>query len=324
MYFSEAISHPLKFHIMLKRQTLLLATLFLAVSHHTFAQQSKIILSPYNTTVSDALVGSLIPDENRGAVTGLNAYAWTQGGAVNITRPMVKFDFSQIPQNGNVLEAKLVLYFDPFSTAILPSHMGSSGFYVSRIIEHWDELGVTWNNQPDVTTEHQVYVPAPSYSEQNFVIDVTDMVNDMLHDTSGLNEGFMMTLENESPYNAILLCSRENADESRHPKMLITFEPDGMSPTNDWEQLDSDLPFTASPNPATSLLTITAQDQNVLNGANFSYQILNTMGQVVKSTTNITDLTSTVNISLLPAGTYVIVIASKDQKTRGAIRFKKV
>lgn len=311
---------------MLKKVTFLLAFLPAICLSSIFGQQeSKIILSPFNTTVQDAIIGSIIPDENRGYVPGLNAYSWTQAGSVNNTRALVQFDFSLIPQNGEVLDAKLVVYFDPFSITAQLSHMGNSGFYVNRIVEPWEELGVTWNNQPETTTDNQVYVPFPTYNEQNFVIDVTDIVNDIRNDPNGVNGGFMLTLESEFPYNAILLCSKENADISRHPKLLVTFAPE-MSPTHEeWtDDATAIQPFTLSPNPASGEVVLTAQNQDIIDGADVSYRVVNSLGQQVISTTKVKDVRSVINTRLLPAGTYFVVITSKDQKVKRTIKFEKV
>jgi hypothetical protein len=124
---------------------------------------------------------------------------------------------------------------------------------------------------------------------------------------------------------AILLCSRDNPDISRHPKLLVTFAPE-MSPTNEeWtDDATAIQPFTLSPNPASGEVVLTAQNQEVINGTDVSYRVVNSLGQQVISTTKVKDVRSVINTRLLPTGTYFIVITSKDQKVKKTIKFEKV
>jgi hypothetical protein len=291
--------------------------------HLSFAQDTKLILSPFNSTVEDAVIASIIPDENRGSAPHNNGYAWTQSGIVNIARSLISFDLSSIPATAVLSEAKLVLYYNPFIST-LPAHSGTSGFYVNRIIEPWEELSVTWNTQPLITTDNEVYIPFPSYDEQNFVIDVTAMVTDMLANPTS-SDGFMIRLEQEEPYNVILLCSRENEDMSRHPKLLLSYDPDGMVGTNDPDKSKTDdTVFSIAPNPAKGMVNLVLSDVITLSTDQFSYTIIDEKGQQVVAATQVAGANTTIEVSHLVAGNYFIIVASKQQETVQTIKFIKI
>jgi hypothetical protein len=228
-----------------------IALLWVAQSLHS---QNKLVLSSYNSVVDDAALPSIIPDDNRGNAPHMNVYAWTQGGEENINRPILRFDLEFLPANADVEEALLVLHWDPFTNTQIGVHTGSTAFDVLRITEPWDEQTVTWNTQPATTPEDMVQVPAAAFDRQNYVINVTEMVRDMAA-APGANQGFMLRLVEEFPFQAALLASSDHPDVSRHPQLWLTYS-DGMVGTQDDAFKAIPTTFDVFPNPTSGPLTL--------------------------------------------------------------------
>jgi hypothetical protein len=180
----------------------------------------KIILQPDSTTGKDAVIGLIIPNENRGKSTHSSPYAWTQEGILNVTRPLLEFDLSAVPAGQKITKATLFLYMAPYAN--LTQHSGDNGFIIQRIIEKWDENIVTWNNQPATTTENQITVAASQSSTQNYVIDVTSLIQDNINNPE-TGHGLMLKLITEQAYRVALLASSDNADATKRPKLVIEY-----------------------------------------------------------------------------------------------------
>lgn len=268
--------------------------------------QKKIILSPFNTQVSDAVLGSIAPDQNWGTEPSLDPYTWTQGGIVNIVRPLIRFDLSSLPSSADkIKKAVMVLYYDPFTHGG-GKHAGLTAFSVLRVTSPWDELNVTWNNQPSTTDMNAVAVPAAVYDQQNYVIDVTELVKDMLGSSPANNYGFMLRLNNENPYNAVFLASSNNADASRHPQLWVTYD-DGLVGTGDDALKAASVDFEIVPNPASGVFSITIQGD--APAATYEADIFDLQGKLVLKQALSGSFTY-LYVNPLPAGTYVLKIRS--------------
>lgn len=127
---------------------LLVFVLFL-ISLPAYFSLSNVVASPaigsITTTiysVADAYVNSSSPDANYGDVNSLHV-------SVNSEHDFtyVRFNLSDIPSDANIISAKLKLY------------LTNIGGYVGNINTYycsdnsWTELGVTWSNKPDFSSE---------------------------------------------------------------------------------------------------------------------------------------------------------------------------
>jgi len=99
---------------------------------------------------------------------------------------------------------------------------GSNASVIQRITQEWDENTVTWNNQPATTEVNQVNVPASSAPDQNYEINVTQLIQDIIYDPEN-GHGLMLKLETESYYRSLIFASSDNPDTSLHPKLVIEF-----------------------------------------------------------------------------------------------------
>lgn len=170
---------------------------------------------------------------NYGTVPFLNIQAWTNGGITANQRSLIDFDLSVIPANSLIQSASLLLYVDINVSPFPGGHQqlsGSNESRIKRIIANWDEFLVTWNNQPGTTTLNQVLIPQSTSSNEDYSIDVTNLVQDMVDDT--LNSfGFFIKLVTESYYRRMIFASSDNPLEELHPKLVVTFFPDSSSST---------------------------------------------------------------------------------------------
>jgi hypothetical protein len=182
-------------------------------------KQDKLILQPGSEEGIDAVVCSIIPDENRGTTTHSAPYAWTQEGILNIVRPLIDFNLkNKIKQGTTIKKASLYLYFAEYGSN--KSHAGENAFYIKRITSPWEELSVTWNNQPNTTDENQVLVPKSENQYQDYVIDVTALIQDIINNPEN-SYGIMLQLVNETPYNKAMFASSDNANSTKWPKLVI-------------------------------------------------------------------------------------------------------
>ena len=182
---------------------------------------SVVTLQPDATAGMDALISSYpsYVNLNFGAHPDLDAKAGTSGSVPFVTRGLIKFDLGSIPVNTTVNQASLLLFNNPAS--IFGPHGGSNAGWLQKITSLWDENTVTWNNQPTTTTVNQVTVPQSTSGNQDYTLDVTALVQDMVNNPSG-NYGFMLRLQTEVYYRALIFASSDCADPTKWPKLIIT------------------------------------------------------------------------------------------------------
>ena len=189
--------------------------------------QETLILQPDSTTGKDAFLNSIDSDINRGTHPDFAAIAWTNAGRPVIVRSLIDFDFSQLPMHARIISASLNLYgYDSPSNIGHSKRSGSNSAILKRVISEWEEHSVTWNSAPSTTDTNQVIIPESGGSNQNYSIDVTALVLDILEDPNG-SYGFMLQLEVEEFYRSLLFASSDNPDINLHPQLEIIYEPFG-------------------------------------------------------------------------------------------------
>ena len=230
----------------------------------------------------------------------LSPYAWTHSGQPVTHRSMIEFtQLSTIPPSSIIVSAKLKLYFKTNHPANPGNHSGVNDLYVRRITAPWTETGVTWNNQPTTSSINEVLVPPSSANNQDYVIDVTNLVVDI---RSSNNNGFMLSLQNESPYRLALFASSDHTNTALHPELEIVYN----YPTSVANHLLSSLKIY--PNPvSTKILNI----ESPKTDKSFNIEILNCLGQTV-AIEKLQSSKTTLDVSQLTSGTYFIKIRGKD------------
>jgi hypothetical protein len=193
--------------------------------------QTTVTLQPGASQGKDAHLDSFYPNTNGGSVAELNSLAWTIGGNPMAQHGIIEFDLTAIPPCATIQSAYLTLYNNPNSSNGLLNGehsqlSGSNESYLRRIIVPWSENAVTWNNQPATTTLNQVYVPANTIPNEDYTLDVTQLVNDMV-DSPSVSHGFMISLITEQYYRCLLFASSDHPNVALHPKLVITYTISG-------------------------------------------------------------------------------------------------
>lgn len=141
-------------------------------------------------------------------------------------RTLFKFYLNNIPSNATVTNAKLFLYYNPTCLhSPSPGHRnvnGSNTCFLQRITSSWIDSSVTWNNQPSTVTLNQITIPSSTSQIQNYIIDITGTINDMVKNPS-TNNGMMLLLENESPLRSLNFASSNNVDSTLRPLLLLNY-----------------------------------------------------------------------------------------------------
>jgi hypothetical protein len=187
---------------------------------------TSLILQP-DSSGKDAYIDDIYSNLNQGTIDEFNALAWTVNGNPLRERSMVEFDLTAVPTTATVQSASLTLYNNPTSSNGFlngeHSHFsGSNASYLLRITAPWNENTVTWNNQPSTTFLNAVTLPQDVNPHQDYVIDVTAMVQDMVTNPS-TNYGFMLQLITEQYYRCMLFASSDHANAALHPKLEICY-----------------------------------------------------------------------------------------------------
>ena len=188
--------------------------------------QTTLTLQPDATTGKDSFLSDNIPNNSQSSSPELAAGAWTIFGDPVRLRGLLEFNLSSIPANAIIQSATLTLYNNPNSQNGYAngqhSHVsGSNEAVLQRIISPWDE-SVSWNTQPETTANNQVVLPQDTDPYQNYILDVTTLVEDMIADPS-FGYGFMLKLQEESPYRILVFASSNHPNAALHPKLEITY-----------------------------------------------------------------------------------------------------
>lgn len=181
-------------------------------------------LQPSAVNGMDAFIYTYEPDRNLGTHPSFMAAAWTAEGLPNTVRSLIKFDFSRIPVDARIDSVRLSLYsYNSISNGSHSTRSGSNLCLLQKVVSEWDEELVTWNNQPQTTSQNQVVLSQTQNEVQHYIdIDVTQLLKDMIKDPS-TNYGFMLKLETEEYYRRMLFGSSDNNDPSLHPKLVIYY-----------------------------------------------------------------------------------------------------
>jgi len=183
-------------------------------------------LQPTNNNDERHILGNSDGFDQSTHATELDAAAWTNGGIPIFLRGLFRFDISSIPASATIVSAKLSLYSNPtpLNGDFIHANSGSNNsMYIRRITNYWDPQLTFWLNQPGTTTVNQVSIPHTNQSSLDLIdVDVKNLVLDMR--TSG-NYGFMILLQNEVIYTIRDFCSSTYPDASKHPKLVVQYQP---------------------------------------------------------------------------------------------------
>ncbi|NJO89721.1 MAG: DNRLRE domain-containing protein [Chloroflexia bacterium] len=143
-----------------------------------------------------------------------------------IDRSLVQFDLSSIKKGAKIQQAKLYLY----GAQKLPSGghsslSGSNEVLIQRITSPWDENSINWSTQPTTSDQNQIITPASKSDYQDYVIDVTNLVQDMVSMPKN-SHGFMFRQLTEQYYRRMNFASSDYHDPGKWPKLVISYYKD--------------------------------------------------------------------------------------------------
>jgi len=190
---------------------------------YSTSPSNTIVIQPGPEEGKDAQLWSIMPDQNIGNSPKFLASGWTHNGVPGINRAVIDWDLSMIPQGSEIVDAKLSLYFVCLEPNFF-GHTGENDAYLKLITEPWEEESVTWNTQPEITEDHQVYLPPSTDPYQDYTdIDITVLIQ-KLYDEPEAYHGLMLKLINEYPYTCLLFASSDYSDTiAMRPKLEITY-----------------------------------------------------------------------------------------------------
>ncbi len=197
---------------------LLLVMLF--ICEFSFSQNTTITLQPNEEQSKDAYISSLNNTTNYGGLKDLKARSWIFEEEPSNSRGLVAFDLSAIPEDVEIIFAKLTL--SPFIDEGEEALAGTNAITINRVTQDWSEGEVTWNNQPETDNLYQVEIGASSEAISYKDIDVTDLINDQYDNPSG-NFGMLIRLMEEEQYRSAAFASSDHANENMRPKLVITY-----------------------------------------------------------------------------------------------------
>jgi hypothetical protein len=293
--------------------------LFSSITKSGYSQQSFFYSSqPSSVDGKDTFVRDLSPAVNYSFSQENTILAWTYSGAPMITRVLVDFDIAAIPTGSTILNAHLYMYNNPNAPSTSGQHMqlsGSNELVVSRINSPWDDQLVTWNNQPSISTNNQIQTPASSSAYQDYVFDVSALVQEMVDNPTN-SHGFMLALQTEILYRSVIFGSSECVDPTNRPKLEIEFlRPTNSDPVSSLEnQLSADQ-FNIYPNPASDIIYI----ENNSSTNQIKISILDVQGKEVFNNSYNSGEIITVNMANLNKGIYLVKLENGN-----SLVFKKV
>lgn len=162
---------------------------------------------------------------NFGKLPAFLAASWTAGGTPLIVRSLIRFDLSEIPVRSTIISAKLSLFAFDDVHGHGRGHStlgGDNSCIIKQITAPWDEQTVTWNTQPETTSEYQVTISASNGEMQDFTdIEITGLIQNIVN--KGYNYGLMLKLTNETMYTKMTFASSDAADENKRPRLTIKY-----------------------------------------------------------------------------------------------------
>ncbi len=195
---------------------------FAACEKEEVVLTEKVTLQPNTSEGVDATISSINQTINFGNESDASLLAINSGTGLNVTRFLINFDLSSIPENAIITNASLSLYFNDDSK-VTSKHFGDNYFIIKRITSEWDEQTINWENQPFLSNTNQITVPKSDIENQDFTnINVTNLVKDMVfYKTKSF--GFHIRLQLETASKALILASSDHANAAKHPKLEIEY-----------------------------------------------------------------------------------------------------
>ena len=257
--------------------------LFFLSGYSLFADEIVLRMGPEG---KDTYVCDCLPNVNNPNGSIIHLY---QGGyGTCFDRLLIQWDLSTLPEEINITAATMDFYYLGLYGAV------SGEFAYYRILEDWEETGVTFANQPDYTEDGAVITEFPTGGWHS--IDVTAFIQGW-YDGTYDNFGVYGHTLNSSGTCCVEFSSGDGSALFR-PKLTIEYTPLGVEKPNEYQPLTFGL-TDCYPNPFNASMTI---DYSISQKGLVTASIYNVLNQ------KIIDLVNEVK----PAGDYSCVWDARD------------
>jgi hypothetical protein len=139
-------------------------------------------------------------------------------------RGLMKVDLSQIPANAYITSAKLYLFSPQDPLILYDVHtLGNSQTTLKRVTATWNESTVTWNNfdiATKTTTSGSISVPAATSANQDYIINMTSMVQGWYN---GSYTNYGVILMDPTNLSKLFFASKDNTNPSKRPYLQVTY-----------------------------------------------------------------------------------------------------
>ena len=251
---------------------------------------------------------------------------WTFGNCGRGTiRSVIRFRaLNAIPDSAIILSASLKLFGIPYglnppgnSTYPTSPYPLTNEGWVRRITSTWAESSISWNTQPTATPVNQVAMPATSMQwNQDLTVDVTSLVNDIR--TSGANEGFQLSLQQEQYYRSRYYATSDHPDATKWPELIIQYTVPGLGVSPVSPNLLTMNGVAPNPTATAWTATVTASKNTKADWA--LYDLTGRLLQQEAIALQAGNNPISVGAQNLPAGTYILrVIANGDAALQTAV-----
>lgn len=287
------------------KQILLFTFIFSTYVGFAQLQNSQLTLKPSATKGKDSHIYSINPNFNYGNYVNLLTNTWTNSGVLGNIRFFVEFDLSNLPANAIIDSAYLKLYYDSTNTINYQTHFGSNDMEVKRVSSPWVENTVTWNNQPATSNVNMLVVPPFTSNTQNYEINVSTLLNDMVSTT---NHGFMVKMQDEiNYYKASIFASSDHPDTTLYPELMISYRAaTGIKSSGN----DLSNQLSIYPNPSNGVFNFNFSNNHKLS--EFEIELTNVLGKA--QTLLPPSVGSQIDLSSLSRGVYFIKLINKTEE----------
>ncbi|PIB33288.1 hypothetical protein BFP78_03240 [Gaetbulibacter sp. 5U11] len=183
-------------------------------------ETKKAVFQPNPETGKDVVISEGYPTNNYSNLDKLHLLSLSIRDTIdNDSRFMIRFGFSSIPEESVIDSAFIYL------SAIEPGHFGeNNGFLVERLTNVWINDEANWQNQPNSHSASAIKVDAPKNKLQDYKIDVTSFVSDVVN-KKYKNFGHLFKLQSEEkPHKGIRFYSSNTENESKRPKLEVYYK----------------------------------------------------------------------------------------------------
>jgi hypothetical protein len=175
--------------------------------------------SPGPESAKDAYVTEGFPKYNYSHLPFLHMLSYTKLDTIdNDSQFLLRFGFASLPQTLNVDSAFIKLF------AYDKGHFGTNNsFYIEPITEVWINKEVNWQNKPKTNSKEAILLSAPSHKMQDYKINVTKYVTQVLENKRSNNGHLFRLVDEEKPHKGLRFCSGEHDSADKRPRLEIYY-----------------------------------------------------------------------------------------------------